>query len=222
MADKTNLDKQIEAALKANLNSISASDDLIARTLARLEENKQTVVTPMPVKKKKRIPVAIISTIAAAAIALVGGVFVFASLNNAKGTTEKSLDMAFNNLDSNDSVAEEAAEVKTEAITSTNAATIFNEDSVDIETDGEVPVAIMDEYKPSSFSSTVISYKKYTNLSLSLSANNSSFKYSSHKSPYFSAKNGGRILPDGNSKLEPYALNGNDPQAIAKTVKFMK
>ena len=56
MDNKTNLDKKIEATLKANLNSISASDDLIFKTLARLDQmdnNAGATVTAIPKKKKK-------------------------------------------------------------------------------------------------------------------------------------------------------------------------
>ena len=50
----SNLDKRIEVALKKNLSSISASDDLIARTLANIDKAKMgSIVTPLQKKKKK-------------------------------------------------------------------------------------------------------------------------------------------------------------------------
>lgn len=90
MANKnldTNLDKKIEATLKSNLNSISASDDLIAKTLMRLNEeqsNKGAKVSPMPVKRKKHVPIALISSIAAGCIAVAGVAFLIYGRNSAK------------------------------------------------------------------------------------------------------------------------------------------
>lgn len=98
MDNKNNLDKKIEATLKANLNPISASDDLIFKTLARLEQEKQgTKVTAIP-KKNRKLPIAIISSIAAAAIALVGVLLFMNAANNkaetAKVKSKKSVHMA--------------------------------------------------------------------------------------------------------------------------------
>lgn len=98
MDNKNNLDKKIEATLKANLNPISASDDLIFKTLARLEQEKQgTKVTAIP-KKNRKLPIAIISSIAAATIALVGVLLFMNAANNkaetAKVKSNKSVHMA--------------------------------------------------------------------------------------------------------------------------------
>lgn len=80
--NNSNLDKRIEVALKKNLSSISASDDLIARTLANIDKAKMgSVVTPLQ-KKKKKVPVALISGIAAACLAVAGAVFVFTNNSN--------------------------------------------------------------------------------------------------------------------------------------------
>lgn len=74
-SDFSKLDKQIELVLKKNLDSFSPSDDLISRTLLMLEKektNEGAKVTAIPKKKKRKVPIALISSIAAGAIVVSG------------------------------------------------------------------------------------------------------------------------------------------------------
>ena len=83
-------DIKLAAVMKKNMSNVSASDDLIAKTLARVREEeakKQATVSPLKPKQKgkaRRTPVAMISGIAAAVIAVVGVAVMFGVMNSKK------------------------------------------------------------------------------------------------------------------------------------------
>lgn len=110
MKQYDDFDKKLEAVMKKNLQDTHASQDLINRTLLRLGEAKtQAVVTP--VKKKKRvIPVALISGIAAILLALVGVTFVFLRLSKVTSKSDKDVRKA------GDTAKISVAEAKDESI----------------------------------------------------------------------------------------------------------
>lgn len=80
-------DIKLAAVMKKNMSNVSASDDLIMKTLARVREEeakKQATVSPLKPKKARKIPIAMVSGIAAAVIALVGAAVVFGVLGTNK------------------------------------------------------------------------------------------------------------------------------------------
>ena len=80
-------DIKLAAVMKKNMSNVSASDDLIMKTLARVREEeakKQATVSPLKPKKARKIPIAMVSGIAAAVIALVGVAVVFGVLGKNK------------------------------------------------------------------------------------------------------------------------------------------
>ena len=83
MKQYDDFDKKLEAVMKKNLQNTHASQDLINKTLLRLGE-EQTKAKVTPVKKKKAIPIALISSIAAILLALVGVLFLFLRVSNVK------------------------------------------------------------------------------------------------------------------------------------------
>lgn len=94
-SDFSKLDNQIESILKKNLDSISPSDDLIARTLLRLEQEKTqtgTKVTSITKKKKRAIPIALISSIAAGIIAVTGAVVLLTANSTKKSESATALE----------------------------------------------------------------------------------------------------------------------------------
>ena len=94
MKQYDDFDKKLEAVMKKNLQDTHASQDLINKTLLRLGEAKtQAVVTPVK-KKKRAIPVALISGIAAILLALVGVTFVFLRLSKVTSKSDKDVRMA--------------------------------------------------------------------------------------------------------------------------------
>lgn len=157
MDNKTNLDKKIEATLKANLNSISASDDLIFKTLARLDQmqnNPGATVTAIPKKKKKsKVPVAIISSIAAIAVATIGGLYLFSN----SAMINKSADHIESNAE-NVKAEEYLGDVSNDSAKAFKATdSAYEEEEYSDSADGSVNV-----YSPKN--TTVISLKGYTRL----------------------------------------------------------
>lgn len=200
MADKTNLDKQIEAALKANLNSIRASDDLIAKTLARLEETKKATVTPMPVKKK-RLPIAVISTIAASAIALAGGIFLFTSItSNSKTASENATAIeAVDQMTKNEEAIFDVASEEVEAEIYVDSVDSISFD--DNDTDG-----VKDSLSLSSSHTqkkTTLSLNTYSDISFYLNVTPS---YKEIKNPYY-RNNPGMVTAPSEENVDQFNLN---------------
>ena len=84
---RDDFDIKLAAVMKKNMSNVSASDELIMKTLARVreEENKkQAKVSPLKPKRAGRMPAAMISGIAAAVIALMGVAVVFGVMYNRK------------------------------------------------------------------------------------------------------------------------------------------
>ncbi len=157
MDNKNNLDKKIEATLKANLNPISASDDLIFKTLARLEQEKQgTKVTAIP-KKKRKLPIAIISSIAAATIALVGVLLFMNAANNKAETAKVKSKKSVHMTSVNTMEAPAVANMDAFAADSAEEADYYE----DAATDSAIAVAY-DSYSPTG---SLISYSTYSSLS---------------------------------------------------------
>lgn len=89
-------DKMMESVMKKNLGSVHASQDLINKTLLKINEEKNKPQQEQKESKKKPfiIPIAFVSGLAALLIALVGVSVMFFSFNKAKdgtnGLTKKS------------------------------------------------------------------------------------------------------------------------------------
>lgn len=83
-------DKKMEAVMKKNLGSVHASQDLINKTLLKINEEKNKPQQEQKESKKKPfiIPIAFVSGLAALLIALVGVSVMFFSMNKAKGSNK--------------------------------------------------------------------------------------------------------------------------------------
>ena len=79
-------DKMMESVMKKNLGSVHASQDLINKTLLKINEEKNKPQQEQKESKKKPfiIPIAFVSGLAALLIALVGVSVMFFSFNKAK------------------------------------------------------------------------------------------------------------------------------------------
>ncbi|MBO7426434.1 MAG: hypothetical protein J6U23_12235 [Clostridiales bacterium] len=104
-----NFDKMMESVMKKNLGSVHASQDLINKTLLKINEEKNKPQQEQKESKKKPfiIPIAFVSGLAALLIALVGVSVMFFSFNKAKdGTknlsTKKAATDAMGEADSED------------------------------------------------------------------------------------------------------------------------
>lgn len=218
MDNNSNLDKKIEAALKANLNSISASDELIARTLEKLNQaNSGATVTPMPKKKRKVVPVAIISAIAASLIAIVGASFILWSTNNQKGSVKKTI----NSVDSSQNEVMMADEDMTKQETMAVVEYIIDEteNSMDIVSEDSMPVNSFCNLSNVS----LISSKSYMNIqNRAFFANSTSAISCVYFSPYYTNTYRNGFTTEINNSIEFKDRNdqkANQMKMVTKPIK---
>lgn len=130
-------DKMMESVMKKNLGSVHASQDLINKTLLKINEEKNKPQQEQKESKKKPfiIPIAFVSGLAALLIALVGVSVMFFSFNKAKDgaknlSSKKAATDAAGGLDAED-MEENMEFQQAEAVDSLETA----DDSVDEEDD---------------------------------------------------------------------------------------